>query len=147
MIGKMIGETTPAEGCEGVVHVSRGKIVTQVVYTDTTKGLQGYIDAERAKPAKHTWNSVTSSSRPDANGICETRYSRNDWKAEDVCGRDEIKPRDGEYPYDPFTGSLIRVNPDGKRYAAFISGDETQIKDHQGMLAVMRLIDSTYEDE
>lgn len=146
MIGKMAGKTAPVEGCDGVVHVSHGNIVTQVVTLDTNGGIQAYIDAEHAKPAKNTWNSMTSS-QPDENGIEEMRYSRTDWKTEEVCGRDEIKPRDGEVPYDPFSPDLIRVNPDGKRYAAFISGDEAQIKDHRGMLATMALLDSTYEDD
>lgn len=144
----MMGELAPVEGCEGVVRVSHGNIVTQVVYTDTTKGIQGYIDAERAKPTKHTWNSVTSTSRPDENGMTEAHYSRTDWKAEDVCGKDLVQAHDGEVPYDPFNDELIRVNSEtGKRYAAFISGDEEQIKDQRGGMAIMALLDSTYETQ
>lgn len=137
-----------AEGCEGVVRVSHGNIVTQVVYRDTADGVEGYIKAMHERPPQREWTNMTGTSFPDENGIHEERYSRTDWKREDVCGREPIEPRKGEVPYDPFDPGLIRVNPEtGKRYAAFITGDEKQIKDQRGTLAIMALLDSTYEDD
>lgn len=147
IIGKLAGDMPPAEGCEGPVRVSHGNIVTQVVTLDTNSTIQDYIDAAHARPREGTWNSLTSSV-DDETGIREERYSRTDWKREDVCGREPIEPRKGEVPYDPFDPGLIRVNPEtGKRYAAFITGDEKQIKDQRGTLAIMALLDSTYEDD
>ena len=125
IIGKLMGESTPVEGCEGKVAVSHGSIVTQTVFRDTAKGIQGYLDAERAKPAKGTWTNMSVSSTPNEDGMIESRYNRTDLKTGDVCGRDPIVARDGEVPFDTFGEELIYVGSDGRRHA-----DRSRCREH-----------------
>lgn len=111
-----------AEGCSGSVIVSRGKIVTQVRQ-----------ECEPAPPS-NTWNTATSSIFGG-----ERRYSRVDWTEERVCGLEEVKPHEGEVPFDPSgDGAWVR---DGQRYVAFIAGDEQSLRDNRAILAVMSALD------
>lgn len=74
----------------------------------------------------------------------ERRYSRTDWTVETVCGREAIKPLDGEVAYG-LNGEFVRTHDDGKRFAAFIRGDQRQLADHYGRLSIMELLDSCDE--
>ena len=47
---------------------------------------------------------------------------------------------------DP-SAELIRVNSKGERVAAFIKGDDEELRNHRDTLAIMALLDATTEME
>lgn len=119
-IGRMLLKYNTPQECTGPIVVSRGTIITQVRH--------GY----EADPDRGTWNSMTETGRGQ---FSERRFSRTEWVTEQVCGREAIELREGEQPYDP-SRSNPHTDHDGKRYVAFIRGDEHQIRDWQTILAI-----------
>ncbi len=132
VLAKLGGLPELAEGCEGSVKVSHGEIQTYVRRS-------GDPDPDKIG---FKWNTLVG----DAYYGGEERYSRTDWMTEHVCGRDEIAPREGEVPYG-LRGEYVRTNKDGKRVAAFIKGDEKELDEHRGTLAIMDLLHATTEME
>lgn len=126
MLARVGGLPEIADGCEGPVEVSHGQVVTQV-----RRG-------NEPSPPEKTWNVLVGSADPRG----ERRYSRTDWTSEDVCGREEdtIAPREGEVPYK--LGVHIKTNHEGRRVAAFIKGDEEEIREIRGTQAMIELLDS-----
>jgi hypothetical protein len=76
----------------------------------------------------------------------ERRYTRNEWTAEMICGREPIEPREGEVPYG-LRGEYLQTLDNGRRVAAFIQGDEEDLRSHYGTLGIMELMDATIEME
>ena len=130
LLARVTRQNEVAGDCEGSVKVSRGQIVTQV------------RTGNEPSPPQKTWSSMTSS----VHYCGERRYSRTDWTTKTVCGREPIKPHDGEAPYG-LHGEFVRTNKDGQRIASFIKGDENELSDHYGMLGIMELLDAATEME
>ena len=124
ILGKIAGgEPSRAADCEGPVTVSHGKVqmLTQL--------------ATQPSPSKSAfkWHWMASGN--------ETKtYGRTDWMTNKVCGHDDVAPRHDEVPYDVRYPD-IKVNEDGSRHAAFISGSDEAINKIRSIQATMRLLD------
>ncbi len=126
MLARAGGLPQRADDCAGLIEVSHGQVVTQIRH------------GNEPSPPQKTWNVLVGSADPRG----ERRYSRTDWTSEEVCGREEdtIVPREGEVPYKP--GVHVKTNHEGRRVAAFIRGDEEEIREIRGTQAMIELLDS-----
>lgn len=128
LLAKIAGKSELASGCEGPVRVAHGEIQTRVVYPGEPK----------PKKSEFNWNSLTG---PAYGSDGPERYSRTEWTYEDVCGRENIEPREGEMPAGR-AKETVWTNEDGSRHASFIKGDEEQLADRRATLGIMDLLDS-----
>lgn len=72
-----------------------------------------------------------------------------DWQVEAVCDRDAdtIVPEASEQPYDPTRPTIVLNDETGARAAAFIKGNPEALEAHKATMALMRLMDASYEGE
>lgn len=124
LVSRFVANATgvmPPEDCQGKVTVSRGTIV-------------GWSQpASEPWPDRSTWNVMTC----PVNGEGDARYSRTEWQADRVCGREEVVPQEGEVPY---AGLGVIEGDDGQRYAAYVKGSEQDIACRKSLWAIMSLL-------
>lgn len=139
-----------ADGCNGPTIINHG-VVQSVELPNYERDESGRVVRAPGPDFKATIHS-TSYGNSDPSATSEhpaldmrTRHTGITWNQEIICGREPIKPSEGEVPYDP--ENEIITDENGRRQAAYVSGSEDGMRELGYNQDVTRIIDASYDSE